>query len=194
MFRPAHLLLLLCALLLASGCSGPAPQRIHLQPEVITTPRLPSAVPLQVEVVYPHRKLKLGTVADRLGNETIVSVTDDLSAEIRAALIDGLRRMGVQAPSANASTRLTVTIEEMTYHLRSDGLRRELIGTLKLRMQASDGRRHYRGEFAQELREEVLTTPTEVKSREFLNQLASQVLTEALNDPEFTRYLIQGSL
>ncbi|WP_160142009.1 YajG family lipoprotein [Nitrincola tapanii] len=191
--------LLLISLLISlswmlSGCAGPLPQRVTLQPEVTSVPRLPKSVPLNVEVQYPHRQLKIGTIADRVGNETMVSVTDNISGEIRRAAINTLNRMGVNASDNMAPTRLTLTLEQIHYNHRSDGIRRELIGVMKIRMQASDGRRQYNGTFEAEKREEVLRTPSEQKSREFMNELASDVLTQAFNDPNFTRFLIEGAL
>lgn len=190
--RLTYLILILIVLSLLAGCSGPLPQRVNLQPEVVSAPRLPQSMPLRVDVVYPSRQLQIGSVADRLGNEVPVSVTDNIRSELNQAALNTLERMGV-ATSSQANANLTLTLEHLSYHLRSDGVRRELIGVMRISMQAVDGQRRYQGKFESESREEVLRTPTEQKTREFINDLASEVLFQAFNDPEFTRYLIAGA-
>jgi len=186
-------LLLTCiTLFLLAGCSGPIPQRVNLQPEVVSVPRLPQSMPLRVEVVYPSQQLQIGSIADRLGNEVPVSVTDNIRSELTQAALNTLGRMGV-ATSSQSNARLTLTLEHISYHLRSDGVRRELIGVMRINLEAVDGQRGYQGQFESESREEILRTPTAQKTREFVNDLASEVLFQAFNDPEFTRYLIAGA-
>lgn len=191
--RPTYrLILIVTCIALVAGCSGPLPQRVNLQPEVVSVPRLPQAMPLRVDVVYPSRQLQIGSVADRMGNEVPVSVTDNIRAELTQAALKTLERMGVET-SNQANANLTLTLEDISYHLRSDGVRRELIAVMRINLEAVDGQRRYQGRFESESREEVLRTPTEQKTREFLNDLASEVLFQAFNDPEFTRYLIAGA-
>lgn len=183
---------LLLILTLVVGCSGPMPQRINLQPEVVSAPRLPQAMPVRVTVNYPSRQLKIGTVADRLGNEVPVWITDNVHQELLQATNRTLERMGVVTGN-HANAQLTLTLENLTYHLRSDGVRRELIGEMHISLQVVDGQRQYRGRFEADRREEVLRTPSEQKTREFVNALASDALFQAFNDPEFTRFLIAGA-
>ncbi|WP_417581281.1 YajG family lipoprotein [Nitrincola sp.] len=191
--RPTlRLILIVTCIALIAGCSGPTPQRVNLQPEVISVPRLPQSMPLRVDVAYPSRQLQIGSIADRLGNEVPVSITDDIRTELTQAALKTLERMGV-VTSSQANAQLTLTLENISYHLRSDGVRRELIGVMRINMEAVDGQRRYQGGFESETREEILRTPTDQKTREFLNDLASEVLFQAFNDPEFTRYLIAGA-
>lgn len=189
--RPTGLLLLLIIVSLTLGCSGPLPQRINLQPEVISVPRLPQSIPVNTRVTYPSEQLKIGTVADRLGNEVPVWVTDNLKQQMSAALNQTLTRMGVDT-RGDANAQLTLSVEDLSYILRSDGLRRELIGNIQVNLQVTEGQRQFQGRFESDRREEILRTPSEEASREFINSLASDVLFQALNDPEFTRFLIAG--
>lgn len=191
--RTLPLTILLSMLLLIGCTSGPMPQRIYFEPQITSVPRLPSSIPLSVEVRYPQQQLKIGTLADRFGNETTISVTDGMTAEFQRAAINTLNRMGVQT-SASSNARLVLTLDQVTYFLRSDGVRRELVGEIRMSMNVNDGRRSYSGKFEAAQRQEVLATPNEQKSREFMNEVATDLLTQAFNDPEFTRYLIQGSL
>lgn len=190
--RIIGLITLAISLSLIIGCSGPLPQRINLAPEVISAPRLPQSMPVRVDVNYPSLQLKIGTVADRLGNEVPVWVTDNIRNEIQSAMTETLTQMGVITRS-NAAAQLSLTIDQLSYNLRSDGIRRELIGGMRLSMQVMDGNRRYQGSFESDRREEIFITPSEAKSQEFINALASDALFQALNDPEFTRFLIAGA-
>lgn len=190
-----RLVSLLTCVVLASlmvGCSGPTPHRLNLSPEVVSAPRLPQSVPVRVDVNYPSLQLKIGSVADRLGNEVPVWVTDNIRNEIQRSAIQTLNRMGVVTTS-NANAQLSISIDHLSYNLRSDGIRRELVGGMKISMQVIDGTRRYNGRFESNRREEILMTPTESKSIEFVNALAADALFEAFNDPEFTRFMIAGA-
>lgn len=191
--RTLSLTIILSMLFLIGCTSGPMPQRIYFEPQITSVPRLPSSMPLSVEVRYPQQQLKIGTLADRFGNETTISVTDGMTAEFQRAAINTLNRMGVQT-NASSNARLVLTLDQVTYFLRSDGVRRELVGEIRMSMSVNDGRRSYSGKFEAAQRQEVLATPSEQKSREFMNEVATDLLTQAFNDPEFTRFLIQGSL
>lgn len=177
---------------LLTGCSGPSPHRINLSPEVVSAPRLPQSIPVRVDVNYPSLQLKIGTVADRFGNEVPVWVTDNIRNEIQRAATQTLNRMGVVTTS-NANAQLSLTIDHLSYNLRSDGIRRELVGNMRVSMQVIDGTRRYNGRFESNRREEIVITPTESRSIEFINALASDALFEAFNDPEFTRFMIAGA-
>ena len=190
--RIIGLITLAISLSLIVGCSGPLPQRINLAPEVVSAPRLPQSMPVRVDVNYPSLQLKIGTVADRLGNEVPVWVTDNIRNEIQRAVTQTLTRMGV-ATSSNANAQLTMSIDHLSYNLRSDGIRRELVGDMRISMQVVDGNRRYQGKFESNRREEIFRTPSEDKSHEFINALASDALFQALNDPEFTRFMIAGA-
>lgn len=190
--RIIGLITLAISLSLIVGCSGPLPQRINLAPEVVSAPRLPQSMPVRVDVNYPSLQLKIGTVADRLGNEVPVWVTDNIRSEIERATVQTLTKMGVMSHSS-ASAQLSLSIDHLSYNLRSDGIRRELVGDMRISMQVVDGNRRYQGKFESNRREEILRTPSEAKSHEFINLLASEALFQAFNDPEFTRFLIAGA-
>ena len=174
------------------GCSGPLPQRINLAPEITSVPRLPQSMPVRVIVNDSNLRKEIGTVTDRLGHTVPVHVTDNIRNEIHSAITQTLNRMNVISSSA-ASSQLTLTIDNLTYNLRSDGIRRELIGEMRISMQVVDGNRRYQNSFQSNRREEIFRTPSELRSHEFINALANDVLFQAFNDPEFTSFLIAGA-
>lgn len=190
--RLINLLIIALLLGLVAGCAGPLPQRINLEPNVVSVPRLPQSMPVSVDVNYSSKQLKIGTVADRLGNEVPVWITDNIRQEIQQSTLGALTRMGVTTAS-NASAKMSLSIDHLSYNLRSDGLRRELVGEVRLNVQVADGQRRYQGRFESDMREEIVRTPSEQKTHTFLNDLVSDALFQALNDPEFTRFLIAGA-
>ncbi len=190
--RILGLIVFALSLTLVVGCSGPLPQRINLAPEVTSAPRLPQSIPVSVDVNYPSLQLKIGTVADRLGNEVPVWITDNIRNEVQKATTQTLNKMGV-VTQATADAQMSLSIDHLSYNLRSDGIRRELVGEMRISMQVIDGQRRYQGTFEADKREEIFRTPSEEKSHEFINALASDALFQALNDPEFTRFLIAGA-
>jgi len=173
-----------------TACSGIPPQRIELQPPISAVPRLSEAPSVSVHVANRSETLQIGTISDRTGNVTTVSLSHKAPEQIRQAAIEALTRMRVPAPVADARTRMTLIVDDIFYHLRSDGIRRELVGTLRLRIQVIDGVYQYEGSFEATHTEEVVRTPDEAKSEQFVNNLVGEVMSNAFNDPRLSDFLL----
>lgn len=190
MRRTVYPLLIMLLALLLSACSGLPPQRLELHPPISAVPRLSEAPPVSVHVANRSAQLQIGTVSDRTGNQAPVSLTHQAPEQIRRAAIEALTRMRVPAPVADARTRMTLIVDDLFYHLRSDGIRRELVGTLRLRVQVIDGVHQYEGAFEATHTEEVVRTPDEAKSEMFVNNLVGEVMSNAFNDPRLSDFLL----
>lgn len=185
------ILIILVIVLGLTGCAGPNAQWINVQPRVLSVPALPQAPSVNIKVIYPSRQLLIGSMTSRMGDITTVSLTDNITWELTKTAEQTLQRMGVET-SLSGNAQLTLTVQNMSLNLRSDGFRQELIGELSILSELTTSAGSFKRAYQREARQEVLTKPSQDKSKEFIDKMTSDVFFRVFNDPGLTRLLISA--
>ncbi|GGO81071.1 hypothetical protein GCM10011348_19240 [Marinobacterium nitratireducens] len=182
--------------LLMSACTSLSPQQVELQPLVDTRQRLPGGLSVALEAKDLRPTPVIGYRVSRFEQNAFITLARDARYTLLSTAQQALRQMGAYrfAPSVSGANGLKISLllDRLSYDASQHSVRQEVRLDMALRLVAEYRGRAFTGQYQSQKTHSSPLPPSEAKNQELLNDLASETLTRAFNDPKLIEFLRRG--
>lgn len=191
MTRLASLCVLVLGLALLAGCGVPG-QTVSFKLDVKEqSSSIGKGKTVALRVVDARPEKVLGYRDMDTSRNSPIRVEGNLTEIVGAAASRALSDMGFSpAPySESASRSLIITIRDLNYLAKSEGVTKKVSVKCVLSGKAKNGPGTWEGNYPVRQEKEVVITPDENSNARFLNDVLSESLTMLISDPDLQQFL-----
>lgn len=186
---------LLLTLALA-GCTSLSPQQVELQPQVDTRQRLPNGLQVELDARDLRKTPIIGFRVSRFEQNAFITLARDARYSLLSSAQQALRQMGVYrfgpAEGHDQGLKLTLLLDRLSYDASQHRIQQQVQARMELRLVAEYRGRTFTGRYQSRKEYRSPLPPSEARNQALLNELASDTLTRAFNDPKLLGFIRRG--
>ncbi len=177
-------------LALLAGCAL-SPQEVEVRPD----PSVPAAnvghnAPVLVEVVDERTDEALGTRGGVYADTALIHPANDVNAEIRDIVRNGLQKQGFNAYNpGNQATRLRIRIKTLSYVPESGAVVNQVTTRAVLQAVAERPEATQDATFRSKVTHDMPFTPDARRNTAMMNDVLTRSLKRLLSDPQLLAFL-----
>ena len=180
------------ALLLVSACAY-SPQQLTINPVIDTTDQ-PYGNGRSVAVLVEDARSEkvLGSRGGTYKDTSVITIANDLAEAVAGA---ARAKLAVQGFNVNANNselpgaQLKIIIDQLGYQMPEQSLRKKVLLSSVLRVEASAGNETYTGRYDTETEKQTLVTPNMEKNQTMINEVLSETLERLFADEKLKTFL-----
>lgn len=192
MFRSKHSKLYLPIVtamlsLFISGCQTFNSQVLNLHPEVQAHRKLPADTRIDIKTLDLRKTTVIGfrMTGEQPSPQIVLNTPHELLAHTAEHALEdmGIRRF------YSGEFELVVTLVDLNYNVTKKTLKQKVDVDMKIRLAVSKGEKSYTGTYATEKSQTFLKTPSEQDNEKLINNVVSQTMNRAFNDPQLLDFI-----